>query len=39
MMFAAEFLVPLQAVQAWMIARGNADVTLRTVVELAVYSQ
>jgi Zn-dependent peptidase ImmA (M78 family) len=33
--FAAEFLVPLRAVTAWIDARGASDVTLRLVVELA----
>ena len=35
--FAAEFLVPLRAVTAWMDARGTGEVTLRVVVELASY--
>ncbi len=35
--FAAEFLVPLQAVGAWLDARGASQVTLRLVVELASY--
>jgi Zn-dependent peptidase ImmA (M78 family) len=33
--FAAEFLVPLRAVSAWMETRDAAEVSLRTVVELA----
>ena len=35
--FAAEFLIPLQAVNAWMEARGATEVDLRLVVELASF--
>jgi Zn-dependent peptidase ImmA (M78 family) len=35
--FAAEFLIPLQAVNAWMEARGASNVDLRLVVELASF--
>jgi Zn-dependent peptidase ImmA (M78 family) len=35
--FAAEFLIPLQAVSAWMEARGETEVDLRLVVELASF--
>ncbi len=35
--FAAEFLVPLRAVEAWFTARGADTVTLQLVVELATY--
>ena len=35
--FAAEFLIPLQAVNAWMEARGTPPVDLRLVLELASF--
>jgi len=37
--FAAEFLIPLQAVNAWMEARGAPPVDLRLVLELAASSE